>query len=234
MGQEEVKKTNYLTYVLIAVGIGLLVFIIYLILANHRLQDDKVALHNELAEKDSLHRVLLKNNHSLSEKYSILQENFEDVLDSNQTLKDFIEEKGAEIISLVSTINRLKLDNMELRGVIKEDSAGIQVVDYDTATAHYSMQLSLSNLEVRISRPPKLNINSLVFIDSSYIGYYEQEHGFITGFITHSNPFIVEDGTEFRLAIDESKHNFGFNIKTVAIVGVSGIIAGYILRIITR
>jgi len=225
--EEEIEKgkSKLSFYIISVVSLGILIFVVYLYLENNRLANDKIVLNNKIAELDTLHRVLLNDKNILFERASKQEKDLNKVLDENNGLKQYLKEKDGKLLALASHITSLEIKNLELSGKIQKDTIGEYAV-FDTTNKFFDIEAI-----ARFRPQTTLHISNFMVRDSSYIGFYKQEHGFLTGFITHTNPYLEELSANFALPIIQEQRNGSPFIEILEIGGVA-ITAGVIIGLL--
>ena len=195
--------------------IALVVFTIRLKLENNSLRDTNVTLQNELAKTDSLRRVLIGEVQIISVRYAKIEEDLNAQIKSNKELSKYIKEKDGRILFLTKTIGELKIENLELLGKITFKD-GYMFAKFDTTHKYYSF----SGTTRTDSSSAKLYIHSITIPDSTTIGVIEQKDLVLSGFILHSNPYILEKNAEFSINLKPTTSQESSNWIIPGAIGV--------------
>lgn len=184
------------------VCVGTVILIITLVIRINALTNTNIQVSNELARKDSLHRILLNETTSLSERYANQTKDFDAILAHNSVLAEYLHKNKYKVTSLTKKVEELKLENVKLKAdsinYYKPDSGDlcVETAMFDTIDNYFSM-IGFYNAIPE----PSFTMVSLNVIDSSFIGAAEYNKDFIKGFISHSNPYIKEKSAEFYFPI---------------------------------
>lgn len=193
------KQLGLIGCILISIIILLLIYACYLHFSLNSLQNKYIDTTNELIKSDSLKRVLIYNNKTLSERYASQLKNLDNEVNKNAILKKYVKDNNLTVLSLINKVEELKIENQILKGKVILDSLGNKTAEFDTTNKEYSLQAV-----AQVEPIPYLKIGSLIIIDSSSVGISKiDKNGLLKGFIIHSNKYVKDINADFSYQLTD-------------------------------
>jgi hypothetical protein len=221
----DIFNTKNILIGILVIVVGVLVyFLIHLNSELNTVRETNTALQNQLAESDSLRSVLLENAKVLSEKFASIGDSYNKILKQNSELKDYVKQKELAVLSLGVAVSEVKLENIKMKSQLEQLDSVTYQANFDSVNIYWSFEE-----QVKIDKKSaELSILSLTIPDSTYFGTFKQKNGILTGFIMHTNPYILDKNAEFSINLDIPDDSSGVSPWLVATgIGLAAGVTGY-------